>query len=188
MVHRNPDRNVLASLEKDARTMSGDLRRVLFCFLSDPYQPIEREQRLTRRALEILAKYDLRSQVLTKGDGDLIVEDLDLMKASGTHLGVTLCFTDDSSRLHWEPGASSVKSRLDLLKTAHNMGIFTWVSLEPVINPIQALDVIRMAHEHVDFWKIGKLNHMKDHEKTVDWGRFLVEVETLLSGVSPSVL
>ena len=74
-----------------------------------------------------------------------------------------------------------MEDRLTVLKTAHKAGIFTWVSLEPVIKPDQALEVIRMAHPFVNFWKIGKLNHMKEYERAVDWGKFLFDAETLLT-------
>ena len=176
-----PRPNVLQNLEKDAAKLKGDRRRVLFCFLCDPYQPIEREQRLTRQALTIMEKYKLLSQVLTKGNTQLIAEDLELIKKSHTHLGITLSFVDDQMRKIWEPKASSIQSRIDILKEAHKMGIYTWVSLEPVIDPAQALEVIYTVHKHVDFWKIGKLNHMKDYEETIDWAKFLVNVENLLS-------
>lgn len=85
------------------------------------------------------------------------------------------------TRRDWESNASTIDDRLTILKTAHKAGIFTWVSLEPVINPDQALAVIRMAHPYVNFWKVGKLNHMKAHERTVDWGKFLFDAETLLT-------
>ena len=29
--------------------------------------------------------------------------------------------------------------------------------MEPVIIPQEALEVIRQAHDYVDFWKVGKL-------------------------------
>ena len=176
-----PRRDVLQNLEKDAIKLRGDSRRILFCFLSDPYQPIERVERLTRQALGIVAKHRLNSQVLTKGCADLIQEDMGLMKDAHTQLGITLCFADDSIRKDWEPGASTVDDRLTVLKTAHKAGIFTWVSLEPVIDPEQALTVIRMAHPYVNFWKVGKLNHMKEHEKTVNWGKFLYDAEQLFT-------
>ncbi|MDO9565319.1 MAG: radical SAM protein [Candidatus Desulfaltia sp.] len=178
-----PRKDILRFLEKDAQHLKGDTRSILFCFLSDPYQPIERTERLTRQALEIVSKHRLNSQVLTKGSPDLIHEDMDLMKAARTQLGVTLCFSDDNTRKYWEPGASTVEDRLTILKAAHKAGIFTWVSLEPVIDPIQALDVIRKAHKYVRFWKVGKLNHMKAVEQSVDWGKFLCDVEKLLTKV-----
>jgi hypothetical protein len=103
------------------------------------------------------------------------------MKTARTQLGITLCFADDILRRDWEPCASSVDDRLNVLKTAYEAGIFTWVSLEPVIDPDQALAVIRLAHPYVNFWKVGKLNHMKEYERTVDWGKFLFDAETLLT-------
>ena len=91
--------------------------------------------------------------------------------------------TDETVRRDWEPYASTVEDRLNILKTAHEEGIYTWVSLEPVIDPDQALAVIHMAHPYVDYWKVGKLNHMKKYESTVDWGKFLIDVETLLTKI-----
>ena len=179
--HAEPRPNVLKYLEKDAVKLRGDSRRVLFCFLSDPYQPLERIERLTRQALRIIAKYRLNSQVLTKGSADLIQEDLGLMKDACTQLGITLCFADDTLRQYWEPHASTVEERFAVLKAAHKAGIFTWVSLEPVLDPKQALEVIRKAAPYVNFWKIGKLNHMKTEEAKVDWRKFREDVEKLLT-------
>jgi len=178
-----PRSKIIELFEKDAWELRADTRRILFCFLSDPYQPLERTERLTRQALEIVGKHRLNSHVLTKGCADLIQEDIGLMKDAGTQLGVTLCFSDDAIRKEWEPDASSVDDRMTVLKAAHKAGVFTWVSLEPVINPAQALEVIRMAHPYVNFWKVGKLNHMKEYEQTVDWRKFLCDVETLLTGL-----
>ena len=176
-----PRKDILRLLEKDAQRLQGDKRSILFCFLCDPYQPVEKTERLTRQALEIMALYHLNNQVLTKGCADLIMGDLELMKKAHTQLGLTLCFTDDNLRQKWEPNASTVDERLNILKTAHESGIFTWVSLEPVIDPEQALEVIQVAHEYVDFWKVGKLNHMKKYEQIVGWGKFLFDVENLLT-------
>ena len=136
---------------------------------------------MTRQSLKIIAKHRLNNQVLTKGCADLILEDLELMKTARTKLGITLCFADEIVRKNWEPYASTVEDRLSILKTAHKEGIFTWVSLEPVIDPDQALAVIHRAHPYVDYWKVGKLNHMKEYERTVDWGKFLFDAETLLT-------
>ena len=171
---------VIELFERDARKLRGDQRRILFCFLSDPYQPLERDERITRQALGIVHAYGLKSQILTKGCADLVQDDIELMKKADTHLGITLSFIDDEKRQEWEPNASTVNDRLEILKNAHKAGIYTWVSLEPVIDPDQALSLIRKAHKYVQFWKIGKLNHMKEYEQTVNWQKFLYDVETLL--------
>lgn len=173
-------KDVIALFEKDAKTLTGDKRRILFSFLSDPYQPLERKERLTHQALELVQRYRLKSQILTKGCADLIAEDIPLMKQARAQLGVTVCFVDDRLRHEWEPNASTVDDRFQVLKEAHDAKIFTWVSLEPVINPDQALAVIERASSYVDFWKVGKLNHMKTAEE-VNWYKFKVDVEALLT-------
>ena len=73
---------------------------------------------------------------------------------------------------------------LEIIKRAHKAGLYTWVSLEPVIDPDQALNLIRKAHKYVRFWKVGKLNHMKKYEQTVNWRKFLYDVEALLKKYS----
>ncbi len=123
---------------------------------------------------------DIKIDILTKGEGKLIEQDLQLMLESQAHLGITLSFINDVSRREWEPMASSVQSRLRILQKAHEMGIYAWMSMEPVIIPDEALEVIPKAHEYVDFWKVGKLNHNKVVEQSVDWRRFRKDVEELL--------
>jgi len=170
---------VIELFEKDAKRLQGDSRKILFSFLSDPYQPVEAEKKLTRQALELAKKYNLKSQILTKG-GKLVKRDFDLLRECGTELGVTLCFVNDDLRRQWEPHAASVPERISLLKAAYKTGIYTWISLEPVIDPGEALQVIQKMHPYVRFWKIGKLNHNKDVENTVDWRKFRVDAENLL--------
>jgi DNA repair photolyase len=178
-----PRKRIIDLFEKDAKLLQGDPRRILFSFISDPYQPLEKTEMLTQKALQLVGKYNLKSQILTKGTKDLIERDFDLIKRVGAELGVTLCFADDTKRKEWEPDASSVDDRINLLNDAHKEGIYTWVSLEPVIDAKEALQVIKMAHPYVRFWKIGKLNHRKDVEKLTDWSKFLRDVKKLLSKV-----
>ena len=195
-MHKKPDEwhdaarargeNVLKLFEKDCVKLSktrvdDETRRVLFCFLSDPYQPLENELHLTRQGISIAAKHGIKVDILTKGDARLIEQDLPLMLESQTHLGITLSFAKDATRKEWEPQASTVQSRLRILRKAHDMGIYTWVSMEPVIVPQEALEVIRKAHDYVDFWKIGKLNHNKEIESKIDWVKFRGDVTTLLN-------
>jgi DNA repair photolyase len=181
-----PRKNALLSLEKDAALLNkrNDQRAVLFCFLSDPYQPLEKKEKLTHQALKIMRQYQIKSKILTKGCCELIEADLPLMKEAGTEFGITICFTDDSSRQNWEPEAAPISDRFEILKKAHAAGIYTWVSLEPVIDPQQALEVIRQGAPYVDKWKIGKLNHMKDEESKVDWLTFREEAESLLTSLN----
>lgn len=177
--------NVIELFKKDAEWLSNNLpdddkRRVLFCFLSDPYQPLESRLHITRRCLEVAKEHGIRVDVLTKGTFARVSKDFQLMHEAGVHLGVTLSFTTDKTRKEWEPNASPVSDRFKILKEAHDLGIFTWVSMEPVIDPTEALGVIDKAHGYVDFWKVGKLNHNKEVEDAVDWHRFYLDVRAKL--------
>jgi len=60
------------------------------------------------------------------------------------------------------------------------MGIRTWVSIEPVIDPDQALALIEERHPLVDHWKIGKINYDKEIENKIDWYKFREEGRNLL--------
>jgi DNA repair photolyase len=179
-------KDVLTRFEEDCKRLSHERiddenRRVFFYFLSDPYQPLEAILHITRQGIQIASKYGIKVDVLTKGDKNLIVQDFQLMREANTHFGMTLSFINDESRKEWEPMASSVQDRMETLKKAHDMGIYTWVSMEPVIKPDEALEVIRQAHGYVDFWKVGKLNHHKDIEQSINWTRFREDAISLLT-------
>lgn len=178
--------NILHLFRKDAEDMyeNKDTRPILFSFLSDPYQPIEKKYKITRQILQIVKQYKLKSKILTKGSYELVSRDFDIIKAAKVELGVTVCFIDDEMRKEWEPNAAPVDERFQILKEAHEAGIYTWVSLEPVINPEQALAVIRKAAPYVNFWKVGKLNHMKEVEDKVDWHKFHADVVALLNSIN----
>lgn len=150
-----------------------DQRRVHMNFVSDPYPDIEAEIHLTRYCIETAAKHGICINILTKGKYDVVRPDFDLFKKSGVHLGVTCAFFHDEKRKDWEPNASSVDERISLLKQAHDMGIFTWVSMEPVVYPEEALAFFDYAQRGgmVDLWKVGKLNY-HPHSKEVDWAKF----------------
>lgn len=155
--------------ELDAR---GDKRLILLSFGCDPYPPAPCDSSLTRAALEQLRDRRRPYTVLTKG-GTRAVRDFDLLESSVTaSFGTTLVFTDQPTADAWEPGAASLADRVAALKTAHQRGIATWVSIEPVVVPEQAIDLVRRYHTIVDHWKVGKLNYCPDIEAQVDWRRF----------------
>jgi DNA repair photolyase len=120
-------------------------------------------------------------QVLTKG-GTKAIQDLDLYR-DGDRFGSSLTFINDEDSIKWEPGAAVPEDRLDALRTAHDRGIETWASMEPVIDPAQTLRLIEESNEFVDFYWIGKLNHAPETESSIDWVRFRTDVELLLKSL-----
>ena len=177
--------------EKDCIELekNGDRRRVHMNFVSDPYPEIEAELHLTRYCIETATKHGIGINILTKGKYDIVRPDFDVFKANGTHFGVTCAFFDDKKRRDWEPNASSVSERLSLLKQAHEMGIYTWVSMEPVIYPDEALEFFRYVQNGgiVDLWKVGKLNY-HPQSKEVDWVKFREDFKSIADKVGANYI
>ena len=179
-----PRKNILELLEKDCRKMKGDPREILLCFMTDAYQPfIFPSDDITRQALLILEKYETKVTILTKG-GTRAIRDFDILKRNDWSFGTTIIFKDIYLQRQWEPGATELGDRIKAIRTAHDQGIRTWVSLEPVIIPDQALRVISALRDFVDHWKVGKINYHKYIEEKIDWNRFLIQAERLLYGKS----
>lgn len=195
-----PRDGILKALEKDAARLAkkGCTDEILFCFTCDPYQ-VGADNSVTRQALEIVGEAGLNATVLTKG-GMVASRDFDLLNRYGFRFGTTLvCESQDvlNTKLgpadllgdefgaeYWEPNAAAVDSRYEAIRVAHTNGIPTWVSLEPVIYPEQTLQIVQDLHEHVDFWKVGKMNHNKEVEDSVDWPKFRTDVTALLDSLA----
>ena len=105
---------------------------------TDPYQPIERDWRITRTVLEVLAETDHPVTITTKSDR--VVRDIDLlapMAAKGL-AAVCLSITSLDPRLAatLEPRAPHPERRLAAVRRLAEAGIPVYVSIAPVIPAI----------------------------------------------------
>lgn len=180
--HAKPEvrKNILHQLELDCKRVKAQGRdgaQVLLCFTCDPYQQLEVDLKITRDAIKVLHQYGLSAQILTKG-GTRASRDFDLLTDKDA-FATTMTFLDDERSLKWEQRAALPADRIEAIRQAKNKGIPTWVSLEPVIDPNSALDIIRQTHEFVDLFKVGPLNY-RPEAKEVDWRKFGFEVIELL--------
>jgi len=122
--------NALERLRVEAARKRRDV--VLLSSVTDPYQPLEREHELTRGCLEILLERQFPVSILTKSD--LVLRDVDLIRElDSCEVGFTLTAYDDSVRASFEPGASTVRARLDALRRLSDEGITTWAFLGPML-------------------------------------------------------
>lgn len=174
-----PRKGILEAIEKDCKKMRGDEREILLCFTCDPYPPEGTCEDVTRPALEIMEKYNMTAQVLTKG-GTRAIRDFDILKRNKWKFGTTILLSEERSREKTEPRAATLVDRQVAIIAAHDRGIQTWVSVEPVVDADQALCIMDNLLECVDFWKIGKINHRPEIEKSIDWKTFLADVQHLL--------
>jgi DNA repair photolyase len=162
--------------------MRGDDREILVTFSADPYQPLEMEVATTREAIRILINHGLRVMILTKG-GMRAARDFDLLAGyDRCRFGTTVVFTNQADASLWEPRAAPVADRIEAIHQAHGRGIKTWVSLEPVIDPDQAMSLIQMLYPVVGHWKVGMLNYCK-LPRPVNWVRFREDARNLLDSL-----
>ena len=178
----NPKKNIIARLRRDCTklALSGSASEILISFVGDPYQPAELGLGITRRVIQTLIEFDLPFTILTKG-GLRACRDFDLLQPyPKARFGVSLVFWDQQQADRWEPNAAPIAERVTSLALAHARGIPTWVSLEPVIDPEEAIKVVRNLHEWVGHWKIGNINHFPKLESRVDWYTFRQHITDLL--------
>ena len=159
-----------AQLERSAKK-TPPTSPVLLSFTSDPYHTDDTSA--TRKTLQILRETGHTFTTLTKG-GTRALRDIDLFRPGKDFFASTLTSLDPAVSEFYEPKAARPDDRLEALKAFHDADIFTWVSLEPVIDPDWALDIIEKTHEFVDFFKIGVANYMK-LPHPVDWRQFALD-------------
>lgn len=102
---------------------------------TDPYQPIERDWRITRQIIEVLAECDHPLTIVTKSWG--VERDIDLLAPMAeknlVQVFVSVTTLDHSLVRKLEPRATAPEKRLATLKHLHDAGIPTGVMFAPVI-------------------------------------------------------
>lgn len=114
--------------------------------MSDPYMPIEKNLKLTRKMLELIYKYGYGVHLQTKSD--LILRDLDLLikinKQAKARVSITLTTYDEKLCRIVEPNVCTTKERFEVLKKLNEAGIETFVWLSPILPYINdTLDNLR---------------------------------------------
>jgi DNA repair photolyase len=158
----------LDKLIKDARKyqLVGIREQVMLSFTTDPYH--RNDTGPTRQTLEILIAHDLAFCTLTKG-GTRALRDLGLFRPQRDAFASTLTSLDDRFSQKWERNAALPDDRIRALRTFHEAGIFTWVSLEPTIDVESSLALVEATHSFVDLYKVGRANYLKEITRTTDW-------------------
>lgn len=103
---------------------------------TDPYQPAEKQFKLTRRLLEVFAEFEgVRVSITTKSV--LILRDLDLLKAMAAKhdFGIHVTVTTTNARLarKLEPKAPPPARRLAVVATLVREGIYAGVNAMPIL-------------------------------------------------------
>ncbi|MEM4717428.1 MAG: radical SAM protein [Desulfurococcaceae archaeon] len=117
---------------------------------SDPYPPIEREIKLTRKVLELLVKRNTRLLITTKSN--LIIRDIDLLKKAKCSVMITITTLDEDTRKIIEPGAPSSIERIDTIKELSKHEIPVGVRIDPVIPFVNddPADLIKLVEKVIE--------------------------------------
>lgn len=122
--------------------------------MSDPYNPFEETELLTRHGLELINAYGFGAVVLSKSA--LIARDADILLEIAEHspamakMTVTTC-DDELCRLI-EPNVSVSSERFSAIAEMSGKGIFTGITLMPVLPFIEDTEenivgIVKTAHE-----------------------------------------
>jgi len=138
--------NAAERLEKALANPRYRVKPIMLGTNTDPYQPIERERRITRSILEVLAEARHPVGVVTKSA--LVTRDLDIlapMAAQGlVHVGVSVTTLDNRLSRGMEPRASAPAKRLEAIHMLSAAGVPVRVMAAPMIPALNDAEMERI--------------------------------------------
>ena len=154
--------NALELLNKEIPKYKHKIHFVHLCFSTDPFMYRYPEvSNLTLKIIKRLNTDNIRCVVLTKG---IYPKDLIDAKKYGKYneYGVTIVSLNEGFKRRFEPYSAPYKDRIKSLTFLHDLGLKTWVSMEPYPTPnLARQDLLRILEEisFVDKIIFGKLNY-----------------------------
>jgi DNA repair photolyase len=135
--------------------------------VTDAYQPVERQYKLTRSILERIAdsppellKDEFAVSILTKSD--LVLRDLDILKRlKKVSVGFSIAMMNETVRQLFEPQSTPIRQRIDALKALHDAGIRTYAFICPILPGITDLPAIFKALEGIVEYVNGETLNMR---------------------------
>jgi len=132
-----------AILDKELRKPRYQVKPITLGSNTDPYQPIEKSQRITREILETLNAFNHPVYIITKGA--LILRDLDLLAdmASRNLVRVMVSVTTLDNRLAQtlEPRAAAPHRRIQIIEKLREKGVPVTVNAAPMIPAINDMEL-----------------------------------------------
>ncbi len=119
---------------------------VFLASATDPYQPLEKEFRLTRGCLEVLLKCPT-TRVLLHTRSPLVLQDLELLREFGSRLsvGFSIPTDDDTVRQIVEPKAPPIPSRWAAVERLTAAGVQVSIAATPLMAMVDPQAFARRA-------------------------------------------
>jgi DNA repair photolyase len=131
---------------------------IWFASVCDPYQPLEERYALTRRSLEVLVGRDFPVEIQTKSAR--VRRDLDVIRRiPDVEVGFTIATEDETIAGMFEPKASPVGERVEVLREFKAAGVSTFAFAGPLLpgNPERLATLLTGA---VDRVLIDRMNYV----------------------------
>lgn len=138
--------NAAELLERELGAPSYQPRTIAMGTNTDPYQPIEREHRITRAILEVLAKTGHPVGIVTKSA--LVTRDIDILAPMAERglakVAISVTTLDRRTARAMEPRAASPEKRLEAIRQLAAAGIPTGVMVAPVVPVVTDSEIERI--------------------------------------------
>lgn len=153
VIKRNAPELLREAFEKPS--WKGEL--VMFSGVTDCFQPIERDLKLTQQCLQVCLEYKnpvsiISKHALVERDIDLIAE---LGREAGASLAVSLAWTDAELARTIEPWAASPQRRLKVIEAFAKAGVDVGIMMAPIIpglNDSQMVGLLEAAKDAGAKW------------------------------------
>lgn len=169
--------------EKLAEELSSLKPQIIYIGMNtDPYQPLEREYKQTRKVLELLKERNFSVCILTKSN--LVIRDIDLLKKmDDASVGTSIAFQDDVVRRLFEENTIPNRDRIQAIAKLKEEGIETYVLICPVMPYITKVEVlIEEVHPYADTIWIYPLEIKSKEDK--NWKK----IQSLLEQHFPEIV
>ena len=168
--------------------------KVLLSFMTDPYPNfgalVGRYIDLTNKVTMLLREHEIPYIILSKGalGSAQIAAALGCEKGLQCEFWTTLTYNTMTETELYEPCTATPKERKLTLQLAHNNGVATAVSLEPIISIELAIQHIKDTVDYVDKFLIGKMSgSQKDEYIPGQWREFCREAKAIIDGAGKEV-
>lgn len=122
-------------LRKELTKKSWQGETIMMSGVTDCYQPLEADLKLTRRCLEVMLEFRQSVSIITKSS--LILRDLDILREMArlnlVHAAVSITTLDNRLAGAMEPRAAAPRARLDTVRTLAKAGVPTFVMAAPIV-------------------------------------------------------
>jgi DNA repair photolyase len=138
--------NAAELLEQELASPNYEPKLIALGAVTDPYQPIEREHRISRAILEVLDRASHPVGIVTKSA--LVVRDVDILARMASRglvkVAISLTTLDRALARKMEPRAAAPHRRLATIKALREAGVPVAVLMAPIVPALNDSEIERV--------------------------------------------